>query len=124
MPWTREENLFRDTSYLKAKSIKTVLTKSRMIFHFYNYHQKSQFYRSVHKFQATGSVKKKKKKIKKEENPRSGRKLTARCLDNVHVLKESVERSPSDNVGLSFASWQKSLKKDLQLYLDNDPDQA
>ena len=56
-------------------------------------------------------------------NPRSGRKLTARCPDNVNVVRDSVRnslKSPFKDVpkifGLSHASLHRMLKKDLQLY--------
>ena len=71
-----------------------------------NYPQKSQIYHWVHKFQATGSE----NNLKKAENPRSGRKLTARCSDNVDAVKDSVARSPkkflqkcTQELGLSHA---------------------
>ena len=74
IPWTREEKIFCVTTYLEAKSFKTVLAKFCWMFHFTNYPQKSQIYRWLHKFQAAGSVNNLKRKA---ENPRSGRKLTA-----------------------------------------------
>ena len=61
--------------------------------------------------------------LNKAENPRSGRKLAARCPDNVDVVRDSVGRGPkkslrrhSQEFGLSRASLQRILKKDLQLY--------
>ena len=57
---------------------------------FRNYSKKSQIYRWVHKFQATGAVNKLNKKV---ENPRSGRKFTARCPHNVDAVRDSVGRS-------------------------------
>ena len=57
-----------------------------------------QIYRWTHKFQATGSVN---NLNKKSATPRSGRKLTARCPDNVDAVRDSVARSPKK---LSFAS--------------------
>ena len=46
----------------------------------------SKIYSWVHKFQATGSV----NNLNKTENPRSVRKLTAICPDNVDVVRDSV----------------------------------
>ena len=58
-------------------------------------------------FQATGSVN---NLNKKAENPRSDRNLTARCPDNVDVVRDSVRRSSkvslqehSQDLGLSRA---------------------
>ena len=79
--------MFCATTYLEMRSFKTVL----VIFlgKFKNYHLKSQIYRWVHKFQATGSVNNLKKKA---ENPRSGRKLMARRPANVDAVRDSVGR--------------------------------
>ena len=90
MPWTREGKIFCITD-LETKSFKTVQAKFCRKFIFNNYPQKSHIYCWIHKFQATGSVN---SLNKKAENPRSGRKLTARCLDNVDSVRDSVERSP------------------------------
>ena len=87
MPWTREEKIFCVTTYLESKSFKIAQAKSHRKFNFHNYPQKSQIYHWVHKFQATGSVN---NHNKNAENPRSGRKLTARCPDNVDVVRDSV----------------------------------
>ena len=85
-----------------------------------NYPQKSQTYCWVHKFQATGSVNNLNKKV---EYPRSDRKLTARCRDNVDALRASAEWRPKKSLRrrfqelvLSRASLQRILKKNLQLY--------
>ena len=75
MPGTREDQIFCITAYLEPKSFKTVLAKSRRKFNLNNYPQKSHIYRWLHEFQVTVSVNNQKKKA---ENPRSGRKLTAR----------------------------------------------
>ena len=91
MPWTKEEKIFCVTTYLETKSFKTVQAKYRRKFNFNNYPQKSQIYRWTHKFQATGSVN---NLNKKSATPRSGRKLTARCPDNVNAVRDSVARSP------------------------------
>ena len=56
-----------------------------------------QIYHWAHKFHATGSVN---NLNKKSATPRSGRKLTARCPDNVNAVRDSVARSPKK---LSFA---------------------
>ena len=74
---------------LVTKSFKTVQGKLRRKFNFYDYPQKNQIYRWVHKFQATGSVN---NFNKKAENPRSGRKLTTRCPNNVDVVRDSIGR--------------------------------
>ena len=96
--------------------------KFRRKFNLNNYPQISQIYGWVHKFQATGSVN---NLNKKAENPRSGRKLTARSSDNVNdAVRDSVRRSLTKSLprcfqelDLSRASLQRILKKDLQLYL-------
>ena len=57
--------------------------------------QKSQIFHWVHKFQTIGSENNLKKK--KAENPRSGRKLTARCPDNVDAqrfYRKESEKAP------------------------------
>ena len=51
------------------------------------------------KFQAAGSVN---NLNKKAENPRSGRKLTARCSDNVDAVRDSVRRSPNKSLRSRF----------------------
>ena len=114
--------IFCVTTYLETISFKTVQVKSIGKFNF-NYHtQKRQIYRWVYKSQATGSVN---NLNKKAENPRSGRKLTARCPENVDMVRDSVGRSPkkslrrrSQELGLSRASLQRILKNDFQLYLN------
>ena len=120
MPWTRGEKIFCVTNYLETKSFKTVQAKYRRKFNFNNYLQKSQIYRWTHKFQATGSVN---SLDKKSAIPRYGRKLTARCPDNVNAVRDSVARSPKKSIrrrnqemGLSRASVQRIMIKDLQLY--------
>uniref|UniRef100_UPI00358E2E41 uncharacterized protein n=1 Tax=Myxine glutinosa TaxID=7769 RepID=UPI00358E2E41 len=120
MPWTKEEKLFCVTTYLETKSFKTVQAKFRRKFNFNNYPQKNQVYRWAHTFQATGSVN---NLNKKAETPSSGRKLTARSPDNVNAVRPSVGRSPKRSIrrrsqeqGLSRASVQRILIKDLQLY--------
>ena len=99
MPWTRKKKIFCVTIYLEAKF--------RRKFNFNNYHQKSQNYRWVHTFHATGSVN---NLNKKAENPRSVRKLTARCFNNLDVVRDSIDWSPkkslwkrSQELGLSRA---------------------
>ena len=52
--------------------------------------QKNQIYCWVHKFQATGSVN---NINKKAGNLRSGWKFTARCSDNVDMVRDSVRSS-------------------------------
>ena len=103
MPWSRKEKYFAS------------------LLNFNNYSKaKRQIYRWVYKFQAKESVN---KLNKKAENPRSVRKLTARCPENVDAVRDSVGRSPkkslrrcSEELGLSCASLQRILKKDLLLY--------
>ena len=69
------------------------------IWNFYNYPQKSQIYCWVDKFQTIGPVN---NLNKKAENPRSGRKLTARCSDNMNVVRDSVGRSPKKSLRRCF----------------------
>ena len=69
----------------RQKSFKTVLAKLRWKF----------TYCWINKFQPTRSVN---NLNKKAENPRSGRKLTVRCLDNVDVVRDSVGRSPKNSL--------------------------
>ena len=80
----------------------------------YNYYyQKSQIYHWVHKFQATGSVN---NLNKKAENPRSGRKLTARFSDHVDAESEKVLLKTFLRTWSFIASLQRILKKDHQQY--------
>ena len=95
MPWTKEEKIFCVTTDLETKSFKTVQAKYRRKFNFNNYPQKSQIYRWTHKFQATGSVH---NLNKKSATPRSGRKLTARCPDNVNAVRDSVAMCPKKSI--------------------------
>ncbi|KAK7112966.1 hypothetical protein V1264_012336 [Littorina saxatilis] len=120
MPWTKEQKVFCVTTYLETKSFKTVQAKYRRKFHINNYPQKSQIYRWVHKFKATGSVN---NINKKAETPKSGRKLTVRSPDSVNAVRDSVGRSPkksirrrSQELGISRSSVQRILIKDLHLY--------
>ena len=86
-----EEKIFCVTTYFETKSFKTEQAKFCRKFNFNNYPQKSQIYHWVHKFQAAGSVN---NLNKKAENPRSGRKATARYPDNVDGVRDSVGRCP------------------------------
>ena len=105
MPWTRERKIFSVTTYLETKSFETLQAIFHRKFNFNNYPQKNQIHCWVHKFQVMGPVKKLKKK---EENPRSGRKLT-RCPDcgcgERFCRKESKKtlRRRSQELGLSCA---------------------
>ena len=99
--------IFWVTTYSGTNSFKTVQAKFRKKFNFNKHPQKSQIYRCLHKFQTTGSVN---NLNKKAENPRSDRKLTARCPDDVDVVRDSVRRNPkkslqrrSQELGLSCA---------------------
>ena len=85
MPWTREEKYF--VSQLIWEPNHSKLSKQNFCrkSNFNNNLQKSEIYRW---FQATGSVN------KKAENPRSDRKLTARCPNNMDAVRGSVWRSP------------------------------
>ena len=120
MLWTREEKIFCVTTYLETKSFKTVQAKFCRKFNFNNYPQKSQIYCWVHKFQATGSAN---NLNEKAENPRFGRKLTARCPDYMDVVRDSVRISLKKSLGicsqelcLSCALLQRIFKKRSQLY--------
>ena len=97
MPWTREEKIFCVITYLETKSFKTGQVIFRRKFNLTNIPPptKSQIYRWVHKFQATGSVN---NLSKMAENHRSGRKLPARCPDNVDTARDSVGRSPKKSL--------------------------
>ena len=90
MPWTREENIFCIIIFLETKSFKTVQAKFFRNFNFNKYPQISQIHHWAYKYQATGSVN---NLNKKAEKTRSGKKLTARCPDNVDVVRNSVGRS-------------------------------
>ena len=120
MPWTKEEKIFSITTYLEMKSFKTVQAEFHRKFNFNNYPQNYFFNHWAHKLQATGSVN---NLNKKAETPSSGRKLTATSNDNVNAVRDSVRRSPktsirrhSQELGLSCATVQRILIKDLQLY--------
>ena len=65
-------------------------TKILVEIFFNNCPQQIKIHRWVRKFHTTASV----NKIRKVVNPRSGRKLTARCPDNVYAVRYSVGRSP------------------------------
>ena len=115
MPGTREKDIFCVGTHLETKSFKIVSAKFCRKFNFNNYPRKSQIYRWVHKFQTTGSVN---NLNKKADSSRYGRKLTARCPDNVDAVWDSVRRSSkkslqkcSQELGLSRASLQRSLEK-------------
>ena len=87
--WEKTEKIFCVTIIWRQNHSK-LQAKFRRKFNFNNYPQKSQMYRWVHKFQATGSVS---NLIMKVENPCSGRKLIPKCPDNVDVMRDSVGRS-------------------------------
>ena len=96
MPWTREEKYLCLTTYLVTKSFKTVQVKFRTKFNCNNHPQKSQIYRWTHKFQVTGSLN---NLNKKAENPRSGRKFTTKCPENVDAVRDSVGPQKSQIYG-------------------------
>ena len=105
---------------LRDKIVQNCSSKFRWQFNFNNYPKKRQIYRLIDKFQAEFSLNNFNKKAK---NPISGRKLTARCPDNVDAVRDSVGKSlkkslqrRSQELGLSPASLQKILKKGLQQY--------
>ena len=106
MPWTREENYIESLLIWRQNHSKlwkqnfaeslTIISK-----------KKSQICRWVHKFLATGSVN---NLGNKAENPRSGRKSSARYHDNVETVRDSVGGNPkkslrrcSQELGLSRA---------------------
>ena len=86
MPLTRVEKIFL--------SFKTVQAKFFGKCNFDNSPQKSQNHHWVHKFQDTGLVN---NLNKKTEKLRPGERLTARCLDNVDAVRDSVGRSPKNS---------------------------
>ena len=90
----REEKYF-PSLFIWKKYFKTVQANFRRKFNFKNYPQKSQMYCCIPKFQATGSVN---NLTKKTENPRSGRKVTAGCPDNMDEVRDSVGRSPKKSI--------------------------
>ena len=116
MSWTIEEKYFASQLILRQNLSKPAKFRRK----FNNYPPRGLIYCWVHKFQATGSVY---NLHKKAENPRSGRKLTASCPDNVDAVRVSVGGSPkkslqrhSQELGFSRTSFQRILKKDLPLY--------
>ena len=120
MPWTNEQKYFVSLFIWQRYHSKRCKQNVRRKFNFNNYPQKSQIYRWAHEFQATGSLN---NLNKKGETPRSGRKLTARFPDNMDAMRDSVGRSQkksirrhSQELGLSRASVQRIMVKDLQLY--------
>ena len=82
-------------TYLETKSFKTVQAKFRRKFNLINYSQKSQIHSWVHKLQTTGSVNNFSKKVK---NPKSCKKLTARCPDNVDAVRDSARKRPKKSL--------------------------
>ena len=111
MSWIRRKNILRH-SLFGNKIIQNVASKISQEFN--NYPQKSPIYCWVLKFQATVSVN---NIYKKAENPRCGRKLTARCPNNMDAVRNSVRRSPkksprrrSQELGLSHALLEKVNK--------------
>ena len=74
---------------------------------FYYYPRKIQIYRWVHNFQTIGSVNSHSKKV---ENPKSGRKLTARYPDNVDAVSVSVGKSPNKSFRRHF--WELRLSRE------------
>ena len=120
MPSTREEKIFCPTTYLKTKSFKTVQAIFPRKFNFNNYPQKSQIYRKVHKLQATGSVN---NLNKKPGNPISGRKLIARCPNNVDAVRDSVGRSSKKSLVFPVHRC-KNLKEGSSAIPIQNPDQV
>ena len=102
-------------TYLETKSSESLQAKLPRKFN--NYPPKSQIHRWVSKSQVTGSVN---NLNKKAENPRSCKKLIARCFDHVDAVRDSVGRSPkislwrrSQEHGLSRAPLQRILQRIL-----------
>ena len=120
MAWSIEEKTFCVTLHLETKSLKTVQARYRRRFNFNNFPHKFQITRWVKRFKDTGTLI---KSTKKGQKSTSGRKLTARSLENVDTVRDSVGRSPkkslrrrSQELGLSRSSVHRILKNDLQLY--------
>ena len=88
---------------METKSFKTVQEKFRGKFNFNSFPQKSQIYRWVQNFQATGSVN---NLNQKAEYPGADRKLIARCSDaswmQREILSEGVRKSFSENSPKNF----------------------
>ena len=126
MPWTRERKTLFIT-YLETKSFKTVQAKFCWKFNSNNYPQKSQIYSWIYKFQATGSVN---NLNKAAENPRSGRKLTARCPDYVNAERFCWKESEKVPLKTFSRTWSfmcivaKNLKKGYLAVPIQNPDQA
>ena len=99
MPWTREENIF--SSHLIWKQYRSKLWKQNFAgsLTLENCPQKIQFYRWLRRFQATRSAN---NLNKKAENPRRGKKLTARCPENMETVRDSV-RSPKNSLSKMFS---------------------
>ena len=119
----REEKIFCIT-YLEIKSLKIVQAKFHRKFN--NYTQKSQIYRWVHKFQAIRSVNNLNYKAK---NPRSGRKLTASCPNNMdmwEIQSEGVQKVPPMMFPRTWSFMciiAKNLKKGSSAISIQNPDQ-
>ena len=105
---------------METKSFKTVVGKFRRKFNFNNYPQKSQIYRWVHKFQATGSVDNLTKKV---ENPRSGKKLIPRCPDNMDAVRKVHPKTIPRNWSFMFIHT-KNLKEGFSAVSIQNPDQS
>ena len=78
-------------TYLEIKSLKNFVGSLTLTI----VPRKTKIYRWIHKFKATGSVN---NISMKAENPRSGRKLTARCPDDVNEVRDSVKRIPKKSL--------------------------
>ena len=80
--------------YLEKKSLKTVQARYLRRFNFNNFPHKFQITRLVKKFNDTATLIKSTKKAQKST---SGRKLTAKSLENVDALRDSVGQNPKNS---------------------------
>ena len=101
MPWTRNEKNICVT-YLETKLFKTVQAKFCSKFNFI-IPRKAKFIVWYTNFKPQGQVKNLNKKV---EKPRSGRRLTARCPDNVDAVRDSVRKNLKKSLRrLSQRTW-------------------
>ena len=112
-----EKKTFCVTLYLEKKSLKTVQARYRRRFDFNNFPHKFQITRWVKKFKDTATLI---NSTKKGQKLTSGRKLTARSLENVDAVRDSVGQSPkkslrrcSQELRLSLSSAHRILRNDF-----------
>ena len=95
MTFTEEQNIFCVMRKLEANSYKHVIAKLGRKYDKNKTPSKTDIYRWIKKFEATGTINDMRKK---SSAVKVGRKPTARSTENIAAVRDSVGRSPKKSV--------------------------